>query len=152
MWIFNGRGCSMSDSIDNYISQKSQDPVILIVDDNDINRKLMSLMLNNMGFRTLCIEDGYYLTFSCKYFSHINAILMDMNMPKLDGYKTTRKIRKLLKKEKSNDYMPIIAVTVDENKNKCLKAGCDLHLLKPITVEKLSESLRIVGLHPKSKQ
>jgi CheY-like chemotaxis protein len=121
---------------------------ILIVDDDDISRRLLSIMLNNLGFHAICVEDGEYLTFSCGYFSHINAILMDMNMPKLDGYKTTRKIRDLYKKMKSNEYVPIIAVTVDENKDKCIKAGCDLHLLKPVSNETLAEALKEIGLHP----
>jgi CheY-like chemotaxis protein len=122
-------------------------PLILIVDDDEISRKLLSYLLKNMGFRTLGVGDGYYLTYSCEYFSNISAILMDMNMPKLDGYKTTKKIRKLCEK-KVVDYLPIIAVTVDENKEKCLKAGCDFYLLKPVGKEMLAEALQTIGLHP----
>jgi CheY-like chemotaxis protein len=121
--------------------------LILIVDDDEISRTLFSHMLKNMGFRTLCVEDGYYLTYSCEYFSNVSAILMDMNMPKLNGYKATKKIRKLCNKSVV-DYIPIIAVTVDENKDKCLKAGCDLYLLKPVSRELLAQSLQNVGLHP----
>jgi CheY-like chemotaxis protein len=130
-------------------SRSSQhDETILIIDDDDISRRILSIMLNNMGFRAISVEDGHYVTFSCEYFSHIKAILMDMNMPKLDGYKTTRKIRDLYKKIKSNDYVPIIAVTGEENAEKCIKAGCDLHLLKPVSNESLADALKKVGLHP----
>jgi CheY-like chemotaxis protein len=137
----------MYHSVNTHNHAKYSD-TILIVDDDNISRRLLSIMVKNMGYRTLCVEDGFYLTFSCGYFSHINAILMDMNMPKLDGYKTTRKIRDLYKKMKSNEYVPIIAVTVDENKEKCIKAGCDLHLLKPVSNETLTEALKEIGLHP----
>jgi CheY-like chemotaxis protein len=124
------------------------DETILIVDDDDISRRLLSVMLKNMGFHSISVEDGQCVTFSCEYFSHIHAILMDMNMPKLDGYKTTRKIRDLYKKMNCNEYVPIIAVTGEENAEKCLRAGCDLHLLKPVSNESLADALQKVGLHP----
>jgi len=126
--------------------------LIMIVDDDQISSKLMAIMLKNMGFRTLCVEDGNCLTFSCEFFSSIKAILMDMFMPKMDGYKTTREIRKLFNQRTDVDYVPIIAVTVDTNKEKCLKAGCDLYLLKPISKENLAESLITFGLHSVMKQ
>jgi CheY-like chemotaxis protein len=129
------------------IFNASQD-LILIVDDDGISRRLLSMMVQNMGFRTLCVEDGYYLTFSIAYFSNVKAILMDMQMPKLDGYQTTRKIRSLFKQSKSIDHLPIIAVTVDDNRAKCIKAGCDLHILKPIDRDILADSLRSIGLVP----
>jgi CheY-like chemotaxis protein len=128
------------------------DETILIVDDDDISRRLLSIMLKKMGFHSISVEDGEYVTFSCEFFSHIHAILMDMNMPKLDGYKTTRKIRDLYKKMKCNEYVPIIAVTGEENAEKCFKAGCDLHLLKPITNESLADAFKKVGLHPLMKK
>jgi CheY-like chemotaxis protein len=128
------------------IQEDSSRDLILIVDDDKISRRLLSILLQNMGFRTLCIEDGYYLTFSCSYFTQIKAILMDMGMPKLDGYTTTKKIRKLLKKGKSTYHMPIFAVTASENGKKCLKAGCDLHIVKPISREMLTQCFQEFGL------
>jgi CheY-like chemotaxis protein len=126
--------------------------LILIVDDDNISRRLLSIMLQNLGFRTLCIDDGDYLSFSCSYFTHISAIFMDMMMPKLDGYKTTEKIRKLLKKEKYFYHLPIIALTVSEDSRKSLKAGCDLHLVKPVSPDMLADSLRSFGLLPPGQQ
>jgi CheY-like chemotaxis protein len=120
--------------------------LILIVDDDKISRRLLSIMLQNLGFRTLCIEDGYYLSFSCAYFTHIKAIFMDIAMPKLDGYKTTKKIRALLKKNNLPYHMPIFAITVNKDGKKSLKAGCDLHLVKPVSPEIISQSLRSFGL------
>jgi CheY-like chemotaxis protein len=125
--------------------------VILIVDDDDISRKLLSIMIRNMGFRTLSVEDGNCLTFSCEYFLNIKAILLDMNMPKLDGYKTAQKIQKLFKHMDPLDIPPIIAVTVDENKDKCLKAGCKGYVKKPIMKEQLAQALEEVGLNPAYK-
>ncbi len=139
----------------NDMGEKNDDTsrdLIMIVDDDQISSKLMAIMLKNMGFRTLCVEDGSCLTFSCEYFFSIKAILMDMNMPKMDGYATTREIRKLFRQRTDVDYVPILAVTVDTNKEKCLKAGCDLYLLKPVSVENLAEALRTFGLHPVMKK
>ncbi len=137
----------MSNTNGNDIRDDVRD-VVLVVDDDAISRRLMSIMLKNMGFRAIGVEDGDNLIFSCEYFSNVKAILMDMNMPKLDGYKTTRKIRNLFKQKSNTDYIPIIAVTVDENSEKCIKAGCDIHLLKPVGKEALAESLQSVGLNP----
>jgi CheY-like chemotaxis protein len=133
----------------NEITDRSElKDVILIVDDDDISRKLLSIMVKNLGFRTLCVEDGQYLTFSCEYFLHIKAILLDMNMPKLDGYKTAQKLKKLFKRMDQLDIPPIVAVTGDDNKEKCLKAGCDGYVKKPIVRDQLAQTLREVGLNP----
>jgi CheY-like chemotaxis protein len=137
----------MSDSGATHDLHESQD-MILVVDDDEISRLILSSMLKKMGFRTLCIEDGYYLTFSCEYFSTVKAILIDMHMPKLDGYKTVQKIRKLYKQNKIPEYLPIIAVTVDDNKEKCIRAGCDGYLAKPVSFEGVAAALREAGLKP----
>ena len=136
----------MADNMPDTTQNDSIRDLILIVDDDKISSRLLSIMLQNLGFRTLCIEDGYYLTFSCAYFNHIKAIFMDMMMPKLDGYETTKKIRKLLKKEEPTYHIPIIALTVNEDSQKSLQAGCDLHLVKPVSPDTLARSLRSFGL------
>jgi CheY-like chemotaxis protein len=137
----------MSDSGAPHDRHESKD-MILVVDDDEISRMILSSMLKKMGFRALCIEDGCYLTFSCEYFSTVKAVLLDMHMPKLDGYKTVQRIRKLYKQNKIPDYLPIIAVTVDENREKCLKAGCDGYLAKPVSFESVAQALREAGLKP----
>ena len=73
-----------------------------------------------------------------------DLVLMDMQMPVMDGYMATRKIREL-EKEKGVSNTPIIALTAyatKEETQKSLDAGCDLHLTKPIKKATLLETLR----------
>ncbi|MFP4164060.1 MAG: response regulator [Chitinispirillaceae bacterium] len=121
--------------------------VVLVVDDDPVSREYHSALLKKLGFSPLCLEDGVKLTFSCSYFAHVKAVLMDMNMPKLDGYKAVKRIRKLDRENKGFDHLPIIAVSgVEGNEKKCFRCGCDFHLKKPITLAMLSETMRKLGV------
>ena len=79
----------------------------------------------------------------CKSAPHYyDLILMDIQMPNLDGYSTTRKIRKLSDKEKAN--IPILAMTAnafDEDRRNALEAGMNGHLSKPIELDKLMDMI-----------
>ena len=73
---------------------------------------------------------------------HYDVILMDIQMPELDGYEATKKIRE---KEGSQKHTPIIALTANAligDREKCLKAGMDDYISKPIESEKLEEILK----------
>jgi len=120
--------------------------LVLVVDDDRLSRTLHAGLVRKLGFQPLCLDDAYDLVFSLKYFVNISAILMDMNMPVLDGYKATRKIRSLYKELNRPGHLPIIAISgVEGNENKCIKAGCDLYLGKPVSFKTLTEALKSVG-------
>jgi len=123
-----------------------QSKLVLVVDDDNTTRALLSAMLKKLGFRSLCIEDAEYLIFSCEYFQNIALILMDMNMPKMNGYTATRKIRKLFDKKKSFERIPIFAITIDPDKDKSLTAGCDRYLKKPVNMQDLASAMKEFGL------
>ncbi len=116
--------------------------LIIVVDDDRVSREIMAGFLEKLGFTTICLEDGHYLTFSCSYFAHVKAIMMDMNMPVLNGYKATKRIRKVCRKNPALDHLPIIAVSgVEFDDHKCIKAGCDALLKKPLTIKRLYDAL-----------
>jgi len=115
---------------------------ILIVDDNDANRLVAGLMLEMLGYSHEDACDGPQ---ALRRFgkSHYDAILMDIQMPDMDGLETTRRIR-ALEKDNCQSPVPIIAMTADAARiyeKKCLEAGMSGFIVKPYTSEYLAETI-----------
>ena len=118
---------------------------ILLAEDVDVNREIVSAYLEQTGVRIDCAENGMdalekYLSASGKY----DLVLMDIHMPLMDGYTATGRIREE-EKQRGWTPKPIIAMTANafkEDIEKCLKAGMDDHLAKPMSADEL---LRILG-------
>ena len=128
----------------NYFAGKR----ILLAEDNDLNAEIASEILSEVGFEVERAGDGQVcLDMLCNQPAHYyDAILMDVQMPNLNGYGTTREIRNLNDKEKAS--IPIIAMTAnafDEDRKEAIAAGMNGHVAKPIDIsvlmEKLSEML-----------
>ncbi len=116
-------------------------PKILLVDDHIINQKLMGVLLRKMGCRTTIASDGRQAIelFEKQLF---DLVLMDVLMPEMDGFEATKVIRK--KEQNTQRRIPIIAMTalaMKDDKQKCLDAGMDDYISKPIDAEKLAELL-----------
>ncbi|NLJ73205.1 MAG: response regulator [Syntrophomonadaceae bacterium] len=112
---------------------------VLLVEDVAISRRLIGLMLEQMGYKIIEAANGEECLKILNYCEP-DIILMDMQMPILDGYKTTRIIRQ------NNKYknIPIIALTayaMTSDFNKCIEAGCSHYLSKPFTKIQLAELL-----------
>jgi len=109
---------------------------ILLVEDNPVNQKMTNLMLSKAGYMIDIAEDGEEAV--KKYTLKPDAydlIFMDINMPKMDGFQATRLIRSFEEKNKSISKIPILALTanvLDDFKLKCVEAGMDDFLTKPI--------------------
>ncbi len=106
---------------------------ILIIEDNEANLYLMKFMLSKFGHKIFEARDGIKgLEIAIK--EEPNLILMDIQIPLLDGYETTKKIREIDKLKK----VPIIAVTsyaMVGDREKALQAGCTSYVEKPINPE-----------------
>lgn len=105
---------------------------ILIAEDNKVNTKVLLLLLDKFRFDCDTVENGREAVEAVKN-THYNLILMDVHMPKMDGLEATQIIRQMEKA--SGGHTPIIAVTAlssDADKQKCLDAGMDDHIAKPI--------------------
>ncbi|MCK7467705.1 MAG: response regulator [Desulfosudis oleivorans] len=118
---------------------------ILVVEDNFINQKLIVKMLNNVGLNCDVANNGVEAIESYKKRRY-DLILMDCQMPIMDGYEATNQIRIIedTKKiiENKEIYVPIIATTahaLDGDADKCINAGMDDYLSKPIDRNKLVE-------------
>jgi signal transduction histidine kinase/DNA-binding response OmpR family regulator len=115
---------------------------ILIAEDNPLNRKLLLRMLESLGHSVDCADDGPAALRAFEEKSY-DLILMDCQMPGLDGDQVTRRIRQMTDQHVRQPI--IIAVTADisaEHKSKCLQAGMDDFLTKPIRLEVLKAGLR----------
>ena len=114
---------------------------ILVAEDTPFNQKFISRLLGRWGLRAVIVENGTKAleALSSKRF---DVVLMDVQMPEMDGFATTRAIRK--KEEQTGDHIPIIAMTAHAMKGdreRCLEAGMDDYVSKPIAAEKLLASI-----------
>ncbi|HEX4348908.1 MAG TPA: MASE1 domain-containing protein [Verrucomicrobiae bacterium] len=116
---------------------------ILVAEDHPFNRKLCQLMLNNFGARAEWAVNGREAVekFSAGSF---DAILMDCNMPELDGFGATAVIRKLEAEKNAAQRVRIIALTANAlvgERERCLTAGMDDYISKPFTTQQLYHAL-----------
>ena len=115
---------------------------VLLVEDNELNREIATALLEEIGISVDCVEDG---TDAVERMNEVDddrydLIFMDIQMPKMDGYMTTREIRTLKNNKKAN--IPIVAMTAnafEEDKEKSFKAGMNAHITKPIDIKILSQ-------------
>ena len=118
---------------------------ILLVEDNELNREIALELLGELGFIIDTAEDG---TIAVEKMLHAepdqyDLILMDIQMPLMDGYEATRQIRNISDKRKAS--IPIVAMTAnafEEDRQKALEAGMNGHIAKPIDMEKMIETLK----------
>lgn len=123
-------------------------PKILLVEDNEINRKLIITILKYKGLNCDVAENGLEALKACMERNY-DIILMDCQMPVMDGYETTVKIREF---ESGRKHTPIIAMTayaMEEDRQRCFTAGMDDYISKPIDLNLL---FQIIDKYSKPKQ
>lgn len=113
-----------------------KDKVILIVEDDEVNYKFLEAVLQDTSATILHASNGIQAVELCKSISKIDLILMDIRMPEMDGLQATRMIREF------NRKVPVIAQTayvLEDEDNKCLEAGCNDQITKPIEIREFFE-------------
>lgn len=114
---------------------------ILIAEDQIINQKIIKQFLERGGYKVKIVNNGK-IAFETYQNSSFDAILMDIQMPEMDGYEATREIRKF--ENNTDKHIPIVAMTAHAmkgDKEKCLAAGMDHYITKPINPEVLYKLL-----------
>lgn len=118
---------------------------ILLVEDNELNREIAQELLEETGISVDCAEDGIEAVniINDAPEDKYNLVLMDIQMPRKDGYTATKEIRTLPKKWKTN--IPIIAMTAnafEEDRRKALECGMNGHIVKPVDMKTIEKELR----------
>ena len=126
------------------ITEKLEGKRILLAEDNDLNAEIAETVLEETGIKVKHVEDGIQCIEELKKMpeKYYDVILMDVQMPNMDGYTATEKIRHL---DDSRAEIPIIAMTAnayDEDRRKAQEAGMDGFLAKPLDVD---EMMRLLG-------
>jgi signal transduction histidine kinase/ActR/RegA family two-component response regulator len=123
---------------------------ILLAEDNAVNQRLATVLLQRQGYRVSVAEDGQQ-ALAALAANHFDAVLMDMQMPVMDGLEATREIRRREQAQGSH-RIPIIAMTANAmqgDRQICLDAGMDDYVSKPIKTDELFGCLaRWVGARP----
>ncbi len=114
-------------------------PKILLVEDNEMNRDMLSRRLQKKGYTVVTAQDGEK-GYSLARSEAPDLILMDISLPAMDGWEVTR----LLKANTSTRLIPIIALTAHamvSDREKALGIGCDDYDTKPVDFARLSEKI-----------
>jgi CheY-like chemotaxis protein len=104
----------------------------LLAEDNRINQIVTARLLEKRGFRTVLAKNGRE-AFEMLDRESVDLVLMDVQMPEMDGFEATRRIRE--REKKTGGHLPIVAMTahvLDGDREKCLDAGMDAYLAKPV--------------------
>jgi len=114
---------------------------VLVAEDNEVNQKVAVRLVERLGYGVDVADNGQQAVDACRRAAY-DAVLMDGQMPGLDGFEATRRIREL---EGDGRHTPIIAMTASAMKGdreRCLEAGMDDYVAKPVTPEALGAALR----------
>jgi CheY-like chemotaxis protein len=123
-------------------------PRILLVEDNEMNRDMLSRRLQRKGYSVLIAVDGEQ-GLATAYSEMPDLILMDISLPFIDGYEVTRR----LKANPRTKHIPVIALTAHAlltDRDKALKAGCNDYDTKPVDFTRLTEKIETLLVKEKS--
>jgi CheY-like chemotaxis protein len=114
-------------------------PKILLVEDNEMNRDMLSRRLQRKGYSIVMAHDGEQGLLLASS-EHPDLILMDISLPKMDGWEVTRR----LKSNPETRHIPLIALTahaLSTDRQKAFEIGCDDYDTKPVEFGRLSEKI-----------
>ncbi|MGH6875434.1 MAG: response regulator [Aestuariivirgaceae bacterium] len=117
---------------------------VLLVEDNEMNRDMLSRRLTRRGFEVVFATDGQHGV-ELAHSERPDIILMDMGLPVMDGWEATRRV----KSEEATRHVPVIALTahaMSGDAEKALAAGCDDYDTKPVEIDRLIGKIeRLLG-------
>jgi CheY-like chemotaxis protein len=115
------------------------DKLVLVVEDNEISFKLIHAVLTQVRANIVRASNGKEAIEACFSNTVFDLVLMDLQMPEVDGLEATRRIKQI------RPHLPIVATTAntfDENYIACKEAGCDGFLTKPLQFRKMFELMQ----------
>lgn len=117
---------------------------ILLAEDNIINQKVALRLLERMGYRADVAATGFEVL-EALYRQHYDVVLMDVEMPDMDGVEATRRIREQWPASQQPYIIAMTAHAMESDRQWCLDVGMDEYLGKPVRVEALADRLRLVA-------
>lgn len=118
---------------------------ILLVEDNLLNQKFAAAVVKKLGHQVVVAENGQ-IGLDLYLNEHFDLVLMDIQMPVMNGIEATKAIRKIEKEAGDDRHIPIIGITayvMDHARKNCLEAGMDEFMAKPYKPVQLEEKIRI---------
>ena len=135
----NADGPSRSEARPDSLAQRI--PLrILVAEDNAVNQRVVLLMLQRLGYQPDVVDDGAKAVEAARQQAY-DLILMDMQMPELDGVDATRAIRSLEERTAQPRIVALTANAMAEDRRRCLEAGMDAFLSKPLSARDLREEI-----------
>lgn len=128
----------------SYLSYDYSGKRVLLVEDNEMNREIAMAILEETGMQIDCAEDGIEAVNIINEAPEdkYDLVLMDIQMPRMDGYTATREIRTLSNNKKAN--IPIVAMTAnafEEDRRKAFECGMNGHIVKPFEMKEIAKTL-----------
>ena len=125
------------------LARGAESPVVLVVDDHPVNQEVLVRQLELLGVATDTAVDGEEALAAWESKNYA-AVLADIHMPKMDGYELARRIRAIEAERHDHTRTPLVAVTANAMKGeeeRCLAAGMDAYLVKPVSIDLLRATL-----------
>ncbi|MBT1063355.1 response regulator [Bowmanella sp. Y26] len=125
---------------ENVVTEEDSNTRILLVEDNDINQMIAQAMLKELGFKRVDVAENGQVALNMASDNRYDLILMDVQMPEMDGIQATSKLRQM----ERYSSVPIIAMTANvlkEEQQSCFEAGMDDFVAKPINIELLKSAI-----------
>jgi signal transduction histidine kinase/CheY-like chemotaxis protein len=141
--INNPAGCKdLGTNNEDSAVRELQNGLVLLIEDNPANQLILKKQLGKLGFDVVCVENGRDALNKVEQHG-FDLIITDCNMPEMDGYEFTQRLRE---KEKGTDtHCPVIAITADaykETASRCYEVGMDAYLTKPIDFQTLKSATK----------
>jgi CheY-like chemotaxis protein len=137
----SGEGSQRNPQVKPEIHKLTSNASILVAEDEPVNMLLISEVLGKMGFRVIKASNGKeVLELLAEH--HPAVILMDVNMPEMDGLEATQIIRRLPQPQRNIPIVALTAGAMSEDREKCLGAGMNSFISKPFRLEEIEGVLR----------
>jgi CheY-like chemotaxis protein len=124
---------------------------ILLAEDNAINQKVAQHILDRLGYSTDVAANGLEVLDALSRQAY-DVVLMDMHMPEMDGMEATRLVRKRFPQSQQPAIIALTADAMQGDRERCLAAGMDNYLSKPLRIEELSEVLALTAVQHSRNQ